>query len=245
MADEPRSHRIRFSRRVWCGSPTLPVWSSSSRWQWRLPRSDSVRTRLERAPLAFGHVLVMGAVVIAILGIVAYGPEGFLAALWVFVPLVPALAAIVSVAIYLLSPNDPSQPSAAGGADGRRLRRRRRNPLRMGALGLPRCRDGVPGPRPAARLQRPAPTVLRLACSRRFGVLEARAWQHEGGSRGAEPDRRRRARAHRRRERGPRHSVGCSRPAIPASPGSSIGWRRPCSPSKTHRRSLVTPFMTT
>ncbi len=113
MADEPRSHRIRFSSRLvriayLAGLVVLVAVAVA------LAAIGLSQNQAGTTPLAFGHVLVMGAVVIAILGIVAYGPEGFLAALWVFVPLVPALAAIVSVAIYLLSPNDPSQPSALG-----------------------------------------------------------------------------------------------------------------------------------
>jgi hypothetical protein len=64
----------------------------------------------ESTALAIAHVALMGSVIIAIVGIAKYGGEGFLAATWVFFPLVPALAAAISVVGYLVSPDDPTLP---------------------------------------------------------------------------------------------------------------------------------------
>jgi hypothetical protein len=64
----------------------------------------------ESTALAIAHVALIGSVLIAIVGIVKYGGEGFLAATWVFFPLVPPLAAAISVVGYLVSPDAPTLP---------------------------------------------------------------------------------------------------------------------------------------
>jgi len=64
----------------------------------------------ESTALAIAHVALIGSVILAIVGIVKYGGEGFLAASWVFFPLVPPLAAAISVVGYLVSPDDPTLP---------------------------------------------------------------------------------------------------------------------------------------
>ena len=66
----------------------------------------------ESTALAIAHVALIGSVILAIVGIVKYGGEGFLAATWVFFPLVPPLAAAISVVGYLVSPEDPTLPGA-------------------------------------------------------------------------------------------------------------------------------------
>jgi hypothetical protein len=49
---------------------------------------------------------MIGAVLLAIVGIVKYRAEGFLAATWVFAPLFPPIAAVVSVVAYLVAQED-------------------------------------------------------------------------------------------------------------------------------------------
>src|SRR5580765_4821256 len=66
----------------------------------------------ESTALAIAHVALIGSVILAIVGIVRYGGEGFLASTWVFFPLVPPLAAAISVVGYLVSPEDPTLPGA-------------------------------------------------------------------------------------------------------------------------------------
>jgi hypothetical protein len=68
------------------------------------------RNLSESTALALGHVALIASVILAIAGIIRYGAEGFLAASWVFFPLVPPLAAAISVLGYLVYPASPSLP---------------------------------------------------------------------------------------------------------------------------------------
>src|SRR6266566_133947 len=68
------------------------------------------RNLSESTALALAHVALMGGILLGILGIIRYNPEGFLAATWVFFTLVPPLAAAISVVGYLVSPEDPARP---------------------------------------------------------------------------------------------------------------------------------------
>ncbi len=61
----------------------------------------------ESTTLAIAHVAMIGSVLLAIVGVVKYNGEGFLAATWVFAPLVPPIAAVNSVIAYLISPEAP------------------------------------------------------------------------------------------------------------------------------------------
>jgi hypothetical protein len=67
------------------------------------------RNLSESTALALGHVALMGGILLGIVAIIRYSPEGFLAAIWVFFPLVPPLAAAISVVGYLVSPEDPAR----------------------------------------------------------------------------------------------------------------------------------------
>ena len=68
------------------------------------------RNLSESTALALGHVALMASVLLAIVGAMKYGGEGFLAASWVFFPLVPPLAATISVLAYLVSPDASAHP---------------------------------------------------------------------------------------------------------------------------------------
>jgi hypothetical protein len=63
----------------------------------------------ESTALALAHVALMGGILLGIVAIIRYSPEGFLAAIWVFFPLVPPIAAAISVVGYLVSPEDPAR----------------------------------------------------------------------------------------------------------------------------------------
>jgi hypothetical protein len=67
------------------------------------------RNLSESTALALAHVALMGGILLGIVAIIRYSPEGFLAAIWVFFPLVPPLAAAISVVGYLVSPEDPAR----------------------------------------------------------------------------------------------------------------------------------------
>ena len=72
-------------------------------------KAGASRNLNESTALALAHVALMGGILLGIVAIIRYNPEGFLAAIWVFFPLVPPLAAAISVVGYLVSPEDPAR----------------------------------------------------------------------------------------------------------------------------------------
>jgi hypothetical protein len=71
--------------------------------------AGAARNLNESTALALAHVALMGGILLGIVAIIRYSPEGFLAAIWVFFPLVPPIAAAISVVGYLVSPEDPAR----------------------------------------------------------------------------------------------------------------------------------------
>jgi hypothetical protein len=67
----------------------------------------------DAAPVAVGHVAMIGAVLFATTGVARYRGEGFLAGTWVFAPLAPVIAAVVSVVCYLAVPDSLAHPATS------------------------------------------------------------------------------------------------------------------------------------
>ncbi len=62
---------------------------------------------LDTSRPTLARVATLGAMAVAIAGVLRYGGEGYLASLWIFAPMTPPLAASVSVVSYLLAAEGP------------------------------------------------------------------------------------------------------------------------------------------